>query len=463
MRRLRAAKQDRHGPAPAVWGVATGVAALLGMLVIAASPAAAAPPPELRTDSGGVPVLSGGDLAPGGFLENCVVLTYSNLVGSRNGIGMYGLPSGNGLANYLDFRVEVGNGGVFGDCSGFSGAKVFNGTLALFGQSHPAPASQLLLATVADPNGQLTVRMRLRLRDDNRAQGRTSAAVLAWTVGEVADAPPIPVAPSTSSDPAPASRVAPTIGPQPAPVATDDVIGATAWPSALPSPTAAESASVPSSAIPGSTEPGGTAPMPESPGTVGSAPVVADVADVQGTTETNPVGPAVVGTNSPAGVQVPIGLPEADELITTPPVLIPLGPPVAAIAVPLLTLPDEPGGTGADDIGRPGSDVGNPGVDEAGNSLPRLPRPSAARIASPVTQIKEAIAQLVTTAQQAAPAAARGGALGLGTLPFLLLFLLIQKRLDERDPKLALAPSYEDEYLTFDDASTAPARTGGLA
>lgn len=460
MHRSRADKQDRHGPVPAVLGVATRVAALFCMLAIAAASPAAAAAPELRTDSGGVPVLSGADLAPGGFLENCVVLTYSNLNASRNGIGMYGLPSGNGLANYLDFTVEIGNGGVFGDCSGFSGARVFNGTLAAFGQSHPAPASQLLLATVANPNGDLTVRMRLRLRDDNRAQGRTSAAVLAWTVGEVADAPPIPVAPSTSSDPTPAAPGAPTVRPRPAPIAADDVIGATVLPSALPSPTAALSASAPSSAIPGSAEPGGTASPAESAGTVDPAPVVAEV---QGTTETNPVAPAVVGVDSGPGVQVPTGLPGPDEPIAPPPTLVPIGPPIAAIAVPLLTSPGEPRGTGADDIGLPRSDVGDPGIDEVGNSLPRLPRPSAARIASPVTQIKEAIAQLVTTAQQAAPAAARGGALGLGTLPFLLLFLLIQKRLDERDPKLAMAPSYEDEYLTFDDASAAPARTGGFA
>ncbi|MDQ1715037.1 MAG: hypothetical protein QOC60_982, partial [Frankiaceae bacterium] len=49
-----------------------------------------------------------------------------------------------------------------------------------------------------------------------------------------------------------------------------------------------------------------------------------------------------------------------------------------------------------------------------------------------------------------APAAIRGGAFGLGSFPFLLLFLLLQRHIDRRDPKLALAPSHADAYLDFD-------------
>jgi hypothetical protein len=51
---------------------------------------------------------------------------------------------------------------------------------------------------------------------------------------------------------------------------------------------------------------------------------------------------------------------------------------------------------------------------------------------------------------QDAPAAMRGGAFGLGTFPFLLLFLLLQRHIDHRDPKLALAPAHADAYLDFD-------------
>jgi hypothetical protein len=61
---------------------------------------------------------------------------------------------------------------------------------------------------------------------------------------------------------------------------------------------------------------------------------------------------------------------------------------------------------------------------------------------------------------RAAPAALKGGAFGLGTLPFLLIFLLLQREIDKRDPKLALAPSYADAYLMFEvDPNSSDHRT----
>jgi hypothetical protein len=57
----------------------------------------------------------------------------------------------------------------------------------------------------------------------------------------------------------------------------------------------------------------------------------------------------------------------------------------------------------------------------------------------------------------AAAPAARGATYGLGgTAPLLGAFLLIQGRIDRRDPKLALAPAYADPDLTFDDIPRGP-------
>lgn len=44
-----------------------------------------------------------------------------------------------------------------------------------------------------------------------------------------------------------------------------------------------------------------------------------------------------------------------------------------------------------------------------------------------------------------------GASIGLGILPFIIVFLLIQHRIDMRDPKLALAPSYAEPDLGFGD------------
>lgn len=64
--------------------------------------------------------------------------------------------------------------------------------------------------------------------------------------------------------------------------------------------------------------------------------------------------------------------------------------------------------------------------------------------------IRDKMRAVIAAVEAAAPAALRGGAFGLGTLPLLFLFLLVQRQIDKRDPKLALAPSYADAFLTFD-------------
>jgi hypothetical protein len=414
--------QSPHRRRPLVVDLATGVLAIAATLFIGATPAAAATP-DLTTDSGGAPLMTGSNLRPGHSIENCLALTYSNLPSGSNGIGMYGAPSGSGLADYLDMTVEVGTGGVFNDCSAFTGAEVFRGTLAEFGQDHGTGASQLLLATVEGDTGQISIRVQLRLRGNNQAQGKTASAAFSWTVGSVTPGPPPPTA-SPSSSPA--------------------------QPGATPSPTSTSPSVSPDPAS-GS---GSESPSPSN---------TSDQAPSLPLTIEDPV-----GTSDPTD-SVPIGQPSdfttGGGSASGP---VPVGPPLQTVTVPLLpgdpadpsasasTDPSEGAGAGAS-----GSDSGDGGGPQSSDGKRPPARPTSTRKStrSPVAQIREAIKGLVTTAQQAAPVAAKGGAFGLGTLPFLLLFLLVQKRLDERDPKLALAPSYENDYLTFDDATV---REGGL-
>jgi hypothetical protein len=52
-------------------------------------------------------------------------------------------------------------------------------------------------------------------------------------------------------------------------------------------------------------------------------------------------------------------------------------------------------------------------------------------------------------------AVAVGAASGIGAavLPLLIVFLLVQRRLDARDPKLALAPAHAEPDLAYVDRS----------
>ena len=51
--------------------------------------------------------------------------------------------------------------------------------------------------------------------------------------------------------------------------------------------------------------------------------------------------------------------------------------------------------------------------------------------------------------QRVAAVASTTGAMPVGLLALIGLFLLIQDRLDRRDPKLALAPVYADPGISF--------------
>lgn len=91
------------------------------------------------------------------------------------------------------------------------------------------------------------------------------------------------------------------------------------------------------------------------------------------------------------------------------------------------------------------------------------PPPTAPPVAGPggadppsgiVGQLASGIATGVANAAQtistaAAPALKGAAVTSLLILPLVLLFLLVQRWFDRRDPKLALAPSYGDPYLGF--------------
>ena len=407
MHRVRAAQQHPRRQPQLARGLAAGLLAAGCAVLAGAGPAAAAAGPQLTTDSGGAPLLTGGGLAPGRTVENCLLLTYQNLPLGTNGIGMYAAVAGTGLADYLDLTISIGTGGGFGNCSGFVGAPVYSGSLAAFGQAHVAPASQLLVGTVGQATGNATIRVRVRLRDNNGAQGRSASAIFSWTAGAVT-LPPPGASPSPSTSPATSAR-----------------------------PTTSGSAAVTSSPAPSQSASQGPASSATPAAATSSAAGAPDPA-------AGPTADPVGGDAAPTQPTTPVATTRA------PPQFTQVGPPLTSVTVPLL-----PTGPGRFPSTKP---AGQPPENRLGDSSSKASNPGAAAQspAGAAEQIRDAIAQLITTAQQVVPEAAKGGALGLGTLPFVLLFLIIQKRLDERDPKLALAPSYEDDFLSFEDP--APSR-----
>jgi hypothetical protein len=198
--------------------------------------------------------------------------------------------------------------------------------------------------------------------------------------------------------------VAPLPVPTPAPT--------TSAPTGTPSPTATSTAPQPSASAPAPVTPTShpvvrPTPAPPTSGPVTSAPV--------------PV------TSLPATAPPPT--PSASAT--------PLGPPVG---VPLTGNNRSPGAV----------PPGNDGGDDPPTGL-------VGQLASGLVTGVTNAAQTISTA--AAPALKGAAVSSLMTLPLVVLFLLVQRVIDRRDPKLALAPSYGDPFLGF--AERHPTRPAG--
>jgi len=200
--------------------VLTGTLLTSGALPV---PSARAAGSDLLLDAGaqGSALFSSGALAPGRPVSRCVAVTASNASDSSAEVRLYAQVAG-ALAPGLLLRIELGSGGSYDDCSGFTGASVFSGTLADFGSQHPDLASGLAQATAL-----ATYRFTVELADDQRLQGLSATTQFVWEAqGEEpsTDAPPPPLtAGAAAPDNGPALPDAPSGPgtPAPAPGVTD--------------------------------------------------------------------------------------------------------------------------------------------------------------------------------------------------------------------------------------------------
>jgi len=201
-------------------------------------------PAELSSDDGGAALFQLADLAPGKAESRCIAVSYDGP--GRADIRLLGSAAGGGLRDFLRLRVEAGSGGRFGDCSGFAGAPLFDGSLAEFvGRHHDYDSGLLALAPAQ--TGSTTYRLRIALDDDAAPQAGTATASFAWEAGRdtpIAVAPlralPQPGGADADASPSPASpspRPVPDAGDRPARGIPDS---GRATPSSAPSPVAAD-------------------------------------------------------------------------------------------------------------------------------------------------------------------------------------------------------------------------------
>lgn len=133
----------------------------------------------LTDDDSDTAMFSAVDMTPGSPVVRCIALTYSG-TNTPATIRSYGTSTGS-LPTYLDTTIEVGTGGAFGSCSGFTPAStIYNGTLANFSATHTNWSTGLATYTAAVNPTTRTLRFTLDVQDNPAAQGQSATAAFTF-------------------------------------------------------------------------------------------------------------------------------------------------------------------------------------------------------------------------------------------------------------------------------------------
>jgi hypothetical protein len=167
---------------------------LVGALVVVGSRAAFSATTDNASNSwtAGTVVLADDDtgsamfnvtaMKPGASSVKCITVTYSGTLTPAD-IKLYGTVAGTGLATYLTTTIEIGTGGSFASCTGFTpGSTLYNSTLASFGTTYTNWASGLANWSPASTPDSRTLRFTTTLPSgvSNAAQGLTASATFTW-------------------------------------------------------------------------------------------------------------------------------------------------------------------------------------------------------------------------------------------------------------------------------------------
>ena len=133
----------------------------------------------ITDDDAGSAMFAATAMTPGEPVIECITLTYSGSLVPAD-VRMYGVSAGV-LATYLDTTVEIGSGGSFGDCTGFTASStLYSGTLANFSATHTDWTSGLATFTApANPTSQ-TLRFTVDVQNDPAAMTQSATATFTW-------------------------------------------------------------------------------------------------------------------------------------------------------------------------------------------------------------------------------------------------------------------------------------------
>ena len=214
-------------------------------------PAAQLASVALTDDDGDQALFTDTELAPGRPVTRCLEVRYAGPAGPGD-VHLVADDVTGTLADALQVQVDRGTGGSFASCAGFTGSRVFDGTLTGL-----VDATEVGVPTgwVPGATDQRTYRITVEVPAGSEP-GRTSTATFRWLVVPGSAPPPTTdpptgapptTGPTTAPVPAPPPTAPPTSLPTAAPIPAPPTAAPTTRPAAGPPTTARRS-------------PGGSAP-----------------------------------------------------------------------------------------------------------------------------------------------------------------------------------------------------------
>ena len=119
-------------------------------------------------------------MVPGQRYENCITVTYTGMTGQA-AVEVAARATG-ALASGMDITLDVGRGGGFGSCAGFTPERsVYDGGVDAFARDH-GPGRGLEGFTPAGPGDSRTFRFAFEL-SPNASPGQQAGVDFDWSVG----------------------------------------------------------------------------------------------------------------------------------------------------------------------------------------------------------------------------------------------------------------------------------------
>ncbi len=129
----------------------------------------------ITDDDTGSALFNATAMTPGVPVVECITVTYSGTLVPAD-IRMYGTSSG-ALAPYLDTTIEIGTGGAYGNCTGFTpSSTLYSGTLTNYSTTHTNWATGLAAFTAATNPTIRTLRFTVDVQNNPAAQSQSATA-----------------------------------------------------------------------------------------------------------------------------------------------------------------------------------------------------------------------------------------------------------------------------------------------